>query len=128
MKVLGFGYDEVISSEEPMHFEFDKINDKCSVYCVNKINEKDTFFILKNEVVLRKGMNVLFAYSDGLIHSTINKIDYDKKRVKVGKIYISENDCVLIVGVNNEEDINIDEFDMEIGDGLDFNDDTGEIV
>ena len=72
-----------------------------AVYYTYLVTDNNTFAIVKNEIVLQKDMNAIFIYKDGLIHSTINKIDFDKKRLKIGKVYLSEKSDIMAVGVNN---------------------------
>ncbi len=101
MIILKFGYEDFIEDDEPLQLHFDKENNKCSVYYTYLVTDNNTFAIVKNEIVLQKDMNAIFIYKDGLIHSTINKIDFDKKRLKIGKVYLSEKSDIMAVGVNN---------------------------
>lgn len=97
MTVLGFAYDEVFNSDEPMKFEFNKEKEQCIAYYTSFYDE--AFILIKNEVVLKEEMMVLFIHEGGLIQSFITKIDYDKKRIKVNKTWISEKDKIYGIGI-----------------------------
>lgn len=100
MKVLGFGYDEVFSSNEPMCLEFNKEKQCCTAYYTTLLEADDVFFIVKNEIILKENMMVLFVYNAGLVQSFITKIDYDKKKIKVDRTWISEKDEIVTIGIS----------------------------
>lgn len=102
MTILGFGYDEVFSSDDvPMNFVFDKEKETCTLFYTTLVNYDDFFIIVKNEIVLKEDMHVLFVFGDGLIQGVVKKIDYDKERIKVGKTWLAERDYIIAVGINN---------------------------
>ena len=101
MFVLGFGYDEILSSEVPLSLEFNEDQQNCAIFYTTMINENNTFAIIKNEAILKEDMNVLFMCDVGLIQSIITKIDYKKHKIKVGKTWLSEKDNIMTIGINN---------------------------
>ena len=98
MTILGFNYNNVISSiaDQPITFKFDKEHKKIICYYVTNLD----FFVIKEEIELVQGQDVFFIYNNGIIGGYITKIDYEKKRIRIGNFWVSEKDEIFTIGLN----------------------------
>lgn len=99
MMILGFNYDNVVESQLPMTFDFNKEQEIVSAYYVDTLG----IFVVREEIILHVGTNALFAYQDGVVAGIIEEIDYDKQRIKAGKFYISEKDSIYLIGMQSPD-------------------------